>query len=68
MRTVCCQFYFERSDECPVLIVDRTAATELVVMFGHFEHPLAGYVSAAQYIFEKRQNVVGSVRPAERYD
>src|SRR6476469_3112494 len=68
MRAVSRKFLFEYSNECPVLIVDRAAAAELVVMLGHFKHSLAGHVSAAQHIFEKRQNVVRSVRAAERYD
>jgi hypothetical protein len=37
-------------------------------VLGHFEHPLAGNVAAAEDIFEKRQDIVRSIGSAERYD
>ena len=58
----------ERSDQGAILVVDRAAATELVVVLGDFTHSLTGHIATAQHIFEKRQNVVRSIGAAERYD
>ena len=40
----------------------------MVVVLGHFEHPLARHVAAAEHVFQKRHHVVGPVGPAERND
>jgi hypothetical protein len=60
------QLRFESSNQCSVLIVDRTAAAEVVVMLGYFQHPLARHIAATQDVFEKRQHIIRPVRAAER--
>ena len=37
-------------------------------MLGDFQHPLAGHISAAEHVFQKRHDVWRPVGPAERDD
>ena len=41
-RAVGGQLRFERGDECPILVVDRTATAEVIIVLGHGKHPLGG--------------------------
>ena len=67
-RPVRGQLALDRRNRAPVLLVDRAAAAEMVIVLGHFEQPLAGHVPAAEDVFQKRHHVVGAVGPAERDD
>ena len=41
----------ESGDELTVLVVDGAAAVEVVIVFGYFEHAVAGDVAAAEDVF-----------------
>src|SRR5580658_673199 len=53
------QFGLECRDELAILIVNGTFAAEVVVMFGDFEHALAGDIFSAQDVFKKWHYIVG---------
>ena len=57
-----------RFDQSSILIVDGTAAIEMVVMFRNFQHAFAGNVAAAQDILEERNHVFAFFGAAERQD
>jgi hypothetical protein len=56
---------FESRDERPIVIVNRAAAAEVIVVFRYFQHPLARDVPSAQDIFEKRDYVFVLLRTPE---
>src|SRR4051812_46376531 len=62
------QLHFESSDQRSVLSIDRAHAAEMVVMLRHREQALSRYVSATQYIFQERNDIVPAFWPAERDD
>ncbi len=66
LQAVARQLAFQRGDQCTVLIVDRAPAIEVIVMFRDGEHALARHVAAAQYILEKRHDVVRLFGSSER--
>src|SRR6516162_4835392 len=49
--------FLQLLDQRAVLVVDGTTAVEMVVMLGHLEQPFARYISAAQHILQKRNDV-----------
>ena len=51
-----------------ILIVDGAAAVEVIIMLGHFQHPLARHIPPAQDVFEKRNHVFVFLRTAEGDD
>ena len=55
-------------DQRAILVVNRTAAAELIVVLGDFEQPLARHVASARHIFEKRHYIVRPIRSPERDD
>jgi len=65
MRPMLFEFHFERRDQIPRLLVDRTLSIEMIVMFRHGEHPLPRYISSAQHIFEEGNYICTSFRPAK---
>ena len=40
----------------------------MMVVLGHFEHPLARHVAAAEHIFQKRNDIVRAIGTAEGDD
>ena len=43
--------FFQCRNQCPVLVVKRAAADEVVIMFGNFKHPFARNIASTQTIF-----------------
>ena len=43
--------FLQRGNQSPVLIVNRAAAIEMIIMFRHFEQPFARNIAPAQNIF-----------------
>src|SRR5258708_37646262 len=64
-RTALGQLSFEGSYQGAVLIVDRGLSAEMVIMFGDLEQPRPRNASAAQHVFEKRNDVFTLLRSAE---
>src|ERR1043165_7081095 len=60
------QLCFERRDQIPVLLIDRTDAAKHLVMLRDLEHPLARHVAPAQDVLEERNDIVHAFRSAER--
>ncbi len=58
----------QRRHQRAILIVDGTAAVEVVIVLGHFEHPLPRNVAAAQHVFQKRNHLFMFFGAAERDD
>src|SRR5882724_3123245 len=62
------QFFLQRCDQLPVVIVDRNLAAELVVVFGDLQHTIAGDVFPAQNVLQEGHHVVSLFRTTERRD
>ena len=60
--------FLQRGNQIPILIVDRAAASEMVIMFGNGEKPFARNISATQDIFEKRNYVPDGFRSSKGHD
>ena len=60
------QLSADRGQQVPTLIIDRTHSTEVVVVLGHFQHPLTRHVLSTKDVFEKRHHVVRTFRSTER--
>ena len=56
----------ECRDQRTVLVIDRTPAAEVVVVFSDFQHAFARNVPSAENILEKRDHVVRRFRPPKR--
>src|SRR5579883_3203581 len=60
------KLHLERFDQLAVLPVDGTHTAEVVVMFGHFQHPLARRISSTKNILEERNYVFAPFGSTER--
>ena len=67
-RAVGGQLGLEGGDQGPILVVDRTAAAEMLVVLGHGQHPLARDIFAPQHVFQKRHHLVRPFGSAEGDD
>ena len=68
MRTVCGKLFSKCSDQRAILVINRAATAQMVVMLGNFQHPFPRHVPATQHVLQKRQHVVGLIRTAKRND
>src|SRR6266581_3206893 len=48
----------QRGDEFPILLVDRTAAAEMIIVLGHGQHSFARNILSPQDIFEEGNNLL----------
>ena len=60
------EFLPEGLEQGEILPVDRTASTEVVIVFRHLQHPLPGDIPAAEDVFQERHHVIGAIGAAER--
>jgi hypothetical protein len=60
------QFAFQGRDQGSILRVDGADAAKMLVVFGHFQQPLARHGLAAQHVFQERNDVIRSFGPTER--
>ncbi len=60
-----CQLRREYGQQVANLLIDRADATEMLVMFGHFQHSFPGDIPPPQHVLQKRQDLVGTLRPSE---
>ena len=56
------EFALQCGYESAILGVDRGPSVKQIVVFGHFEHTLAGHVSAAEHVFKKGNYVLMPLR------
>ena len=59
------QFAFESCNQFTGLLVDRTLAAEMVVMFGDRQHALPRNIPPAQNVFQERNHILRALGPAE---
>src|SRR6266403_711852 len=57
----------QRSDELPILFVDRTMAAEVVVVLRYGQHSLARNIFPTQHIFEEGNYLLVRFRPPKRH-
>ena len=62
------EFAFERCDQGAILTVDGSLPAETIVVLGHFEQSLPGDISAAENVFEKRNDIFRALRSAEGHE
>ena len=60
------ELVLDRSDQFSRLLIDRTLAIEVVVVFRDGEHSLARDVASAEHVFEEGNHVVVAFGTAER--
>lgn len=53
-------FRFDGSDQSAALFVDGADTSEMLVVFGDFEHPFAGYIFSPQDVFQKGEDIIGA--------
>ena len=54
------------ADQLAILVVDRTPAVEVIVVFRDFEQPLARNVAPAQHVLEERNHFLMFFGSTER--
>ena len=59
------ELVFQSCQQSAVLSIDRTDATEMVIVLGHFEHSLAWDVASAKDVLEEWQHVFAALRTAK---
>ena len=61
-------FPFNRRNQSAVLLVDGALSPKMIIVFRNFKHPFARNISAAEYIFQERQNVLRLIGTTEGHD
>ena len=63
----CIEFGAESGDERTILGIDGADAAKMLVVFDDFQHSFPRHVFTAQHVFQKRQHIIGTFRPAKRH-
>ena len=62
---VCAKLLAKGLQKQAALRIDRAHAAEVIIVLGHFQHPLTRHVSTPQNVFEKGNDIVAAFRTAE---
>ena len=62
------QFTTQAGNQLAALLIDRADSTEVIIVFGHFQHAFAWYRFASQHILKERDYILTLLGAAEGKD